>query len=66
MNSPGHRARLLDEKYEHIGVGYTYDTSTAHWFYWAADLGATLDSVQSPSLDCDSGFYKLFLAIMAQ
>ena len=46
MNSPGHKARILDEKYEHIGVGYTYDPSTAHWFYWAADLGTTSDDLQ--------------------
>lgn len=66
MNSPGHKARLLDEKYEHIGVGYTYDPRTAHGFYWAADLGATAESLQSPALDCESGFYNLFLAIMQQ
>lgn len=66
MNSPGHKARILDEKYEHIGVGYTYDPSTAHWFYWAADLGTTSDDLQSPILNCESGFYNLFLAIMHQ
>ena len=66
MNSPGHKARLLDEKYEHIGVGFIYDPSTAHWFYWAADLGTTAENLQFPALDCDSGFYNLFLAIMQQ
>jgi uncharacterized protein YkwD len=66
MNSPGHRIRILDEKYEHIGVGYTYDPSTTHWFYWVADLGTTSESLQSATLDCESGFYNLFLAIMHQ
>jgi uncharacterized protein YkwD len=66
MNSPGHKARLLDEKYEHIGVGYLYDLSTAHWFYWAVDLGATSENLLSPSLECESGFYNLFQVIMQQ
>jgi len=66
MNSPGHKARLLDSKYEHIGVGYTYDPSAAHWFYWAADLGTTSEGLLSPALDCESGFYNLFLVIMQQ
>ncbi|OGO19262.1 MAG: hypothetical protein A2Z14_12870 [Chloroflexi bacterium RBG_16_48_8] len=62
MNSPGHKARLLDENYKHIGVGYTYDSNSEHWFYWRADLGSTMEARQSPSLDCDPRFYLLFLS----
>jgi uncharacterized protein YkwD len=64
MNSPGHKARLLDPDYEHIGVGYTYDTGTDHWHYWTADLGSTTEPRRPPSLDCDPRFYLLFLSLI--
>jgi uncharacterized protein YkwD len=62
MNSPGHRSRLLDENYSHIGVGYTFDPSTDHWFYWTADLGSTIEGREAPLAGCDPGFYLLFLS----
>jgi len=32
LNSPGHRANMLDPSYEHIGVAVAYDTSgTPYW-----------------------------------
>jgi uncharacterized protein YkwD len=62
MNSPGHRSRLLDEYYSHIGVGYTYDPSTDHWFYWTADLGSTTQGREAPLINCSPGFYLLFLS----
>jgi uncharacterized protein YkwD len=38
MNSPPHRAILLDSRYEDIGVGYVYvETGWKH--YWTADFG---------------------------
>jgi uncharacterized protein YkwD len=64
MNSPGHKARLLDANYEHIGIGHAYDLNTDHWYYWTADLGSTLESRQSPSLKCDPAFYFLFLSLI--
>jgi uncharacterized protein YkwD len=64
MNSPGHKARLLDPDYEHIGVGYTYNINTDHWFYWAADLGSTTELRQTPTLNCDPRFYLLFLSLI--
>jgi uncharacterized protein YkwD len=64
MNSPGHKARLLDPDYEHIGVGYTYDIGTDHWHYWTADLGSTTEPRQTPPLDCDTRFYLLFLSLI--
>jgi uncharacterized protein YkwD len=64
MNSPGHKARLLDPDYEHIGVGYAFDTGTDHWHYWTADLGSTTEPRQAPTLDCDPRFYLLFLSLI--
>ncbi len=34
MNSPGHRANILKEKFTQIGVGYAYDEDTAYGSYW--------------------------------
>jgi len=64
MNSPGHRARILDPDYEQIGVGYTFNSNTDHWYYWTADLGSTTEPRQAPSLDCDPRFYLLFLSLI--
>lgn len=34
MNSPGHRANILDSNYTQIGIGYSYD-SARHQTYWS-------------------------------
>ena len=36
MNSPGHRANILDSTYGYtmLGVGYTYDSSALYGHYW--------------------------------
>lgn len=34
MNSPGHRANILNSSYTQIGIGYVYD-STNHRAYWS-------------------------------
>jgi len=62
MNSPGHKARLLDEDYKHIGIGYSYNSNTDHWFYWTVDLGSTTEPRQPPLLDCDPIFCHLFIS----
>ena len=31
MNSPGHRANILNAKYTHLGVGYTVVNGTPYW-----------------------------------
>ena len=38
MNSPGHRANILDPNLTHIGVGYAYYSSTTYGDYWTADF----------------------------
>lgn len=47
MNSPGHRANILNAKFRDIGVGYIYepdDTFPSGWgyrHYWTQDFGST-------------------------
>jgi uncharacterized YkwD family protein len=36
MNSPGHRANILDENYIHIGIGYAYCEDSTYGSYWTA------------------------------
>jgi uncharacterized protein YkwD len=62
MNSPGHKARLLDPDYKHIGVGFTYALDAAHRYYWTADLGSTTQARKAPFLDCDPRFYLFFFS----
>ena len=38
MNSPGHRANILDPAYREIGVGYYYGNAT-YRHYWVQDFG---------------------------
>lgn len=43
MNSPGHRANILDPDFTEIGIGYIYnpeDTTKGLLHYWTMDLGA--------------------------
>ncbi|MCQ2515075.1 MAG: CAP domain-containing protein [Ruminococcus sp.] len=35
MNSPGHRANILNPKFSKLGVGYTYKSGTTYGHYWA-------------------------------
>lgn len=34
MNSPGHRANILNSDYEELGVGYTYKPDSEYHHYW--------------------------------
>jgi uncharacterized protein YkwD len=38
MNSPGHRANMLNPVYIHIGVGYIYNASSTYGGYYTADF----------------------------
>lgn len=43
MNSPTHRANILNENFTEIGIGYVYNTNDTvnGWYaYWVMDLGA--------------------------
>ncbi|GAA2265221.1 hypothetical protein GCM10010145_43190 [Streptomyces ruber] len=39
MDSPGHRANILDCSLKHIGVGYAYGAGTTYGHYWTQDFG---------------------------
>ncbi len=50
MNSPGHRANILNPSYHHIGVGYVYDaddTYGPYYHYWTQDFAS--HSWQTPT-----------------
>lgn len=34
LNSPEHKAILLDGKYQEIGLGFAYNDRTKYWNYW--------------------------------
>ena len=34
MDSPGHRANILNKKYKYLGVGYLYDKNTRYKHFW--------------------------------
>ena len=34
MNSPGHRANIMNPDFTHIGVGYQYDSNSTYSHYW--------------------------------
>ena len=41
MNSPGHRANILSEKFEYLGVGFYYDkdgTGGSYRYFWAQNF----------------------------
>ena len=53
MNSPGHRANILNPKYTHIGVGYCYDATSTYRHNWVQMFVGTNstpdgDSAQTP------------------
>jgi uncharacterized protein YkwD len=51
MNSPGHRANILNPDYDHIGVGYA--TSNAFYrFFWTQEFGSTSSALQSTAALC--------------
>ena len=34
MDSPGHRANILNKKYKYLGIGYIYDKNTKYKHFW--------------------------------
>jgi uncharacterized protein YkwD len=39
MNSPGHRANILDCGYTEIGIGYMYESNDTYQHYWTQNFG---------------------------
>ena len=52
MNSPGHRAIILDSRYEDFGVGYARNENSDWVHYWTVNFGkrATYGMALSPEL----------------
>ena len=52
MNSPGHRAIILDDGYEDFGVGYARNQNSDWIHYWTVNFGkrATYGMAPSPEL----------------
>ena len=40
MNSPGHRANILDPNLTQVGIGYAYSDGSTFGDYWTADFGS--------------------------
>ena len=40
MNSPGHRANILEPGFRDIGVGYAYVPGSTYGYYWVQDFGS--------------------------
>lgn len=41
MNSDGHRANILRESSEHVGIGYDYATGTNYGHYWTMNFASS-------------------------
>ncbi|NTV71560.1 MAG: PEP-CTERM sorting domain-containing protein [Azonexaceae bacterium] len=39
MNSPGHKANILNSSFKGIGVGYVYEAGSKYATYWTQDFG---------------------------
>ena len=48
MNSPGHRANILNAKFTHIGVGYQYSAGSTYGHYWVQMFTGTNAVPDSP------------------
>lgn len=44
MNSEGHRANILNNDFQKLGVGYIHDDSSDYKYYWVQMFGSTLYS----------------------
>ena len=40
MNSPGHRANILNKNYKYIGIGYLYEPNTIYKHFWVQHFKA--------------------------
>lgn len=43
MDSPGHRANIINPNYREIGVGYVNQSGSVYQRYWAQNFGARVD-----------------------
>jgi len=50
MNSPGHRANILEPQFCDIGVGYVYVAGSPYGHYWTQDFGRAAGVSSCPSV----------------
>ena len=45
MNSPGHRANILNKDFYYLGVGFSHTTNCQFQYYWTQKFARTFDTV---------------------
>jgi uncharacterized protein YkwD len=55
MNSPGHRANILNSNFCDIGVGYAYDGDSTYGHYWTQNFGRQAGVSECPAVSDDGG-----------
>ncbi len=55
MNSPGHRANILNSGFCDIGVGYAYDGESHYRYYWTQNFGRQAGVSECPAVSDDAG-----------
>ncbi|NWG35915.1 MAG: hypothetical protein HXY42_15910, partial [Chloroflexi bacterium] len=50
MNSPGHKANILNTNYTEVGVGYVYWSGSTYGAYWTTDFGKSTNRTISGSV----------------
>jgi uncharacterized protein YkwD len=55
MNSPGHRANILNSNFCDIGVGYAYDGDSMYGNYWTQNFGRQAGVSECPAVSDNSG-----------
>jgi len=55
MNSPGHRANILNEDFCDIGVGYAYNAAREYKHYWTQNFGRQPNVDTCPAIDDAEG-----------
>ncbi|MFL7891131.1 MAG: CAP domain-containing protein [Anaerolineales bacterium] len=59
MESPGHKAVILDPILEEFGAGYAYNSSSKFKHYWTVDFGLSANSLLMTSGDFHACSYQL-------
>ena len=48
MDSPGHRANILDSSARHIGIGQAFESGSTYGTYWTNDFGSATGAPEFP------------------
>ena len=60
MNSPGHRANILNSVICDLGVGYAYDSSSTYRHYWTQNFGRQQGVETCPPINTDNQTLTVF------